>query len=157
MRGARCFEGQVAVARVMSQVGRMLGRLPARDRWGLGVVVASTAALIVYRYVYIEPRAWGAICAASSGVPLACYPRAALVWLQGKYLWGEAALGLGLLAFLARGPFVVCVAAVLVGIAAVENYNATWGMVGAALGAWSWLRVSGRSGDAVVDLSNEVK
>jgi hypothetical protein len=25
------------------------------------------------------------------------------------------------------------------GIAAVENYNATWGMVGAALGVWAWL------------------
>jgi hypothetical protein len=128
----------------MSQVGRLAGRLPARDWWGLGVVAVCTAALILYRYVYIEPRAWGVVCAGSGGVPLACYPRAALIWLQGKYLWGEVALALGLVAFLARGPFVVCVAAVVVGIAAVENYNATWGMVGAALGGWSWLRVADR-------------
>jgi hypothetical protein len=108
---------------------------------GIGVVVSCTAALIGFRYLYIEPRAWGAICAASGALPLPCYPRMALVWLQREYLWGGAALALGLVAFLARGPFVVCVAAVVVGAAAVENYNATWGMVGAALGAWAWLRV----------------
>jgi hypothetical protein len=28
----------------------------------------------------------------------------------------------------------------IVGIASVQNYNATWGMLGAALGAWAWLR-----------------
>jgi hypothetical protein len=27
----------------------------------------------------------------------------------------------------------------IVGIAGVQNYNATWGMLGAALGAWAWL------------------
>jgi hypothetical protein len=37
---------------------------------------------------------------------------------------------------------------VLFGIAAVINYNATWGMVGAALGAWTWLRAPGAATDA---------
>jgi hypothetical protein len=105
------------------------------------VVVACTAALIGFRYLYVEPREWGTICAASGPLPVPCYPRMGLVWLQREYLWGGVALALGLVAFLARGPFAVCVAAVVVGIAAVENYNATWGMVGAALGAWGWLRV----------------
>ena len=117
-----------------------MGTLARRDWVGLAVVAACTAGLIAYRYVYIEPRAWGTICAAAEGAPVACYPRAALVWLQREYLWGGIALALGLWAFLARGPFVVCVGAVMVGVAAVENYNATWGMVGAALGAWAWLR-----------------
>ena len=118
-----------------------LPRLGRRDRAGLAIVVAATAGLIIYRAIYIEPRAWGAICAAAAGAPLACAPRAALVWLQREYLWGGIALGLGLVAFLCRGPFVVAVAAVVMGIAGVENYNATWGMAGAALGAWSWLRL----------------
>jgi hypothetical protein len=114
---------------------------PSRQDWaGLAIVTLATAALIAYRAYYIEPRAWGAICAAA-GAPLACAPRAALFWLQTKYLWGGIALALGLWAFLARGPFAVAVASVVMGIAAVENYNATWGMVGAALGVWAWLRI----------------
>ena len=114
---------------------------PSLQDWlGIGIVIVATAALIIYRAYYIEPRAWGTICAAA-GAPLACAPRAALFWLQTKYLWGGIALALGLWAFLARGSFAVAVAAVVMGFAAVENYNATWGMVGAALGVWGWLRV----------------
>ena len=104
---------------------------------GLAVVAAATAGIIAYRYAYIEPRVWGAICAASAP-PMACAPRMALLWLQQKYLWGSIALGLGLVAFLCRGPFWVAVAAIVVGVVAVENYNATWGMLGLALGAWVW-------------------
>jgi hypothetical protein len=33
----------------------------------------------------------------------------------------------------------VAVAAIVVGVAGVENYNATWGMVGVGLGAWVWV------------------
>ena len=115
---------------------------PSRQDWlGLGIVTAATAGLMTYRAIFIEPRSWGAICAAAAGATLACAPRAALFWLQTKYLWGGIALALGVLAFLARWPFAVAVAAVVMGIAAVENYNATWGMVGAALGVWAWLRI----------------
>jgi hypothetical protein len=115
-----------------------LGKAGRRDVVGLAAVMAATAGLIAYRYAYIEPRAWGGICAAAAA-PLACVPRAGLLWLQGKYLWGTVALGLGVWAFLFRGPFWVAVAAIVVGIAGVENYNATWGMVGVALGAWVWV------------------
>jgi hypothetical protein len=111
--------------------------LARRDTIGLALVAASIAGMIAYRAAYIEPRAWGAVCAAAAP-PLACAPRAALLWLQQKYLWGAIALALGLWAFLWRGPFAVAVAAIMVGVAAVENYNATWGMVGLALGAWRW-------------------
>jgi hypothetical protein len=113
--------------------------LAARDWVGLAVVALATALLLAYRAVFIEPRAWGAICAASTP-PLACLPRAGLLWMQQRYLWGAVALAFGLLAFLVRAPFAVRVVAVVAGIAAVANYNATWGMVGAALGVWAWLR-----------------
>ena len=121
---------------------RRAGRLVGGRNWvGLAVVAAATAAMIAYRAAYIEPREWGTICAAAAGAPLACAPRTALFWLQRQYLWGGIALALGLLAFLRRGPLVVAVAAVVMGMAAVENYNATWGMVGAGLGVWAWLRL----------------
>jgi hypothetical protein len=115
-----------------------LGKAGRRDVAGVVVVAACLAGVIAYRAAYIEPRAWGAICAASAP-PLACAPRAALLWLQQKYLWGSASLVLGLAAFLWRGPFWVAVAAIVVGVVAVENYNATWGMLGLALGAWVWV------------------
>jgi hypothetical protein len=113
--------------------------LAPRDWVGVAVVALATALLLAYRAVFIEPRAWGAICAAAAP-PMACLPRAGLLWMQQLYLWGTMALALGLLAFLVRAPFALRVAAVVAGIAAVANYNATWGMAGAALGVWAWLR-----------------
>ena len=101
-------------------------------------MAAATCGIIAYRYVYIEPRAWGAICAAANA-PAPCVPRAALLWLQQKYLWGAGSLSLGMFAFIMRRPFAVALAAIVAGVVAVENYNATWGMVGLALGAWVWL------------------
>jgi len=113
------------------------------DAIGLAVVAASLAALLAYRHVFIEPREWGALCAAAAppaGVlPRACAPRAALLWLQHFQLWGAGALVLGLWAFIGA-PFVVGVAGVAVGLAGVVNYNATWGMLGLALASWAWVR-----------------
>jgi len=108
-----------------------------RDCAGLAAVAVWVAALLAYRYIYIEPREWGAVCAAASA-PLACAPRAALLWLQFWQLWGMAALVLGLAAFVGAG-FWAAVAAVALGAGAVINYNATWGMLGLALGAWAWI------------------
>lgn len=110
------------------------------DWFGIVVVVGSLACLLAYRSAYVEPREWLSACAAAAP-PLACAPRAALLWLQYWYLWGAGTLALGLWAFLG-GPFAVAVAAVALGAAAVANYNATWGMVGLALGAWAWIRRS---------------
>ena len=107
-----------------------------RDWGGVVVVALWLAALLAYRRVYVEPREWGAICAVAAP-PFACLPRQALLWAQQWGLWGLAALGLGAAAF-AGAP--VAVAAVAAGVAGVVNYNATWGMVGAALGAWAWIR-----------------
>jgi hypothetical protein len=108
-----------------------------RDWLGLLAVALVLAAMAIYRQAYVEPRAWGAICAAEQP-PFACVPRAALLWLQRFGLWGGGATGLGLWAFMG-GPFAVRVAAAALGACAVLNYNASWGMLGAALGAWSWL------------------
>lgn len=112
-------------------------QITPRDLRGVAIVAICTAALVAYRLVFVEPRAWASVCAAAAP-PLACAPRAALLWLQSYDLWGAAGLCLGLWGFLG-GPFAVRVAAVSVGIAGVVNYNATWGMTGAALGAWAWI------------------
>ena len=101
------------------------------------IVAAAVAALVFYRAVYVEPREWGALCAAAAP-PLACGPRDVLLWLQYEYLWGLGGLVLGVWAFVGA-PRVVGPAAVAIGAMAVINYNATWGMLGAALGAWAWL------------------
>jgi len=110
-----------------------------RDMGGLLVAVGVLATMLLYRAVWVEPREWGAICLAAEA-PFACAPRAALLWLQHWQLWGGGALALGLWAFLfPRAPFAVRVAAVALGAVAVVNYNATWGVVAAALGAWVWV------------------
>ena len=99
------------------------------------VVGVCWTALLAFRAVYVEPRAAAAACLAAASLP--CTLRTALLWLQYQELWGAAALALGLLAFFTRLP--LAVAAVVAGIAAIVNFNASWGMAGAALGAWAWL------------------
>jgi hypothetical protein len=113
-----------------------------RDVWGLATVIAVTVGLIAYRAYFIEPREWGTVCVGASP-PMACMPRAALIWLQRYYLWGTGSLVLGLLGFAWGGGFGAQLAAVILGVAAIENYNATWGAIGLALGAWGWLRRDG--------------
>ncbi len=112
----------------------MIGR---RDRVGIGLVLAATAALLVFRARYVEPRAWLGYCTAAHP-PLACLPRGWLLWLQTRGWWGAAGFACGLWAFLG-GPFAAAVAGLALGIAGVIDYNATWGMLGAALAVWGWL------------------
>ncbi len=109
-----------------------------RTLQGLLTVLAVTAALVAYRHWFIEPRHWGATCAAADA-PAICAPRAVLLWLQHWWLWGGMALAAGLAAF-ATARFWLAVAAVTLGIVALINYNATWGGIAVALGAWTWLR-----------------
>jgi len=117
-----------------------MGKLMTWKDWvGLVVVASVTATLIAYRRWYIEPRAWGAACVAANP-PLNCSIRDGFIWGQTHYAFGIAALALGLWAFFLRGPFPIRLAAVLVGIAGVDNYNATWSVIGAMLGGWTWLR-----------------
>ncbi|WP_376098124.1 hypothetical protein ACE7GA_08030 [Roseomonas sp. CCTCC AB2023176] len=116
-----------------------------RDLLALAAVVAAVGAMILYRAVGVEPREWGSLCLDLSRAPVGCYPRAGLLWLQHWQLWGAAALVLGFWSFL-RAPFVVRPLAVALGVMAVLNFNATWGMIGAALGAWSWAETVARQG-----------
>ena len=99
------------------------------------VLTLWLAALLLYRHYYVEPRAWVDACA-SAAPPFACAPRQALLWAQHWGLWGCFALALGFLSFIGAPLATLAIAA---GIAAVVNYNATWGMLGAALGAWAWI------------------
>ena len=115
-----------------------------RDLWALLAVAAAIGLMTAYRHVYVEPRAWGAICLDLSGAPFACRPRAALLWLQHWQFWGAGAMLLGFWAFLG-GPLAVRGAAVALGVIAVLNFNATWGMIGAALGAWAWVEANARA------------
>lgn len=122
-------------------------RVTKRDLLALAAVIAAVGAMVLYRHVGVEPREWGAACLDLSRAPAACYPRAALLWLQHWQLWGGGALLLGLWCFV-RAPFWVRPAAVALGIVAVLNFNATWGMIGAALGAWAWAEAMARQARA---------
>lgn len=113
-----------------------------RDLPALLLVVAAIGGAAFYRRYGVEPRFWAAACIAGQP-PFGCLPRAAAVWLQGQDLWGWAALLLGVAAFVTR-RFAVAIAALILGGAAVVNFNATLGMPGAALGLWTWLRLRPR-------------
>lgn len=115
-------------------VTQRMRNLPA-----LVLVVAAIAGAIIYRRYGVEPRYWAGACIAQNP-PFGCLPRMAVVWLQGQDLWGWAALVLGFGAFLTR-RLALAIAALIVGGAAVVNFNASLGMFGTALGAWSWLRL----------------
>ena len=71
-----------------------------------------------------------------------------VLWLQYQQAFGWTALLCGIAGFVLgkRWPGVLGVA---VGIAAVVNYNATTGIIGAAFGLISWIGlVTGRYGNA---------
>ena len=108
-------------------------------------ILVCLAALLAFRAAYVDAREWGATCAAG-GPPWPCLPREALVWLQYWSLWGLGALALGIGAFL-TGWLPVGAASIAVGAMAVANYNATWGVLGAALGLWVWIRAGNGVGE----------
>lgn len=112
-----------------------------KDIRALALAILVVGAMALYRGVWVEPRAWGAACLdlSAAGTPLACWPRAGLVWLQHWGLWGLGALALGVWSFLGA-PRAVRAAAVALGLVALLNHNATYGVLGAWLGAWAWAR-----------------
>ncbi len=88
----------------------------------------------------------GRASAPPAAPPLACVPRGGLIWLQGiSTCWASYRWPCGLWGFAWRGGYPAQLCAILFGIAAIENYNATWGAIGAALGAWAWVRREGWS------------
>ncbi len=114
-----------------------------REAKAILAVLAAVGLMLAYRHLQVEPREMGALCLDLSRAPLACLPRAGLLWLQHWQLWGAGAMALGVWAFLGA-PLAVRAAAVALGVIAVLNFNATWGMVGAALGGWAWVEAVAR-------------
>ncbi|MBP0444107.1 hypothetical protein J8J14_04890 [Roseomonas sp. SSH11] len=114
-----------------------------RDVLAALAVLASIGLMVLYRNLQVEPREMGALCLDLSKAPFACQPRAVLLWLQHWQLWGAGALVLGVWAFIGA-PLAVRAGAVALGVIAVLNFNATWGMIGAALGAWAWVEANAR-------------
>ncbi|MGH7118628.1 MAG: hypothetical protein ACREFP_06530 [Acetobacteraceae bacterium] len=110
-----------------------------RDLPALLLVAAAIGGVVLYRRYGVEPRYWVGACIAAHP-PFGCLPRAWVVRLQGQDLWGWAALLFGIAAFVTR-RFACALAALILGGAAVVNFNATLGMPGAALGLWTWLRL----------------
>ena len=106
-----------------------------RDLAYLLALALWLAALLAYRAAYVEPREWAAACIAVAP-PMACLPRAGLLWMQQVGLWGASALALGLASFLGAPLAPLAIAA---GIGGVANYNTTFAMLGLALGAWAWI------------------
>jgi hypothetical protein len=118
-------------------------RWTAEDWIGLWLVAVIGGGMFAFRELVITPRATVGLCAAANA-PSLCAPRAAVLWLQYEQGFGWAALLLGLIAFFA-GKRLAGVLAIGIGIAAVVNYNATTGIIGAALGLIAWVGlVTGR-------------
>jgi hypothetical protein len=101
----------------------------------LAVIIGGGAA--IFRQLAIVPRATVGICAASSA-PAFCGPRELVLKLQYFHGFGWAALCLGLLAF-ALGQRLFASLAIGIGVAAVVNYNGTYGIIGIALGLFAWI------------------
>jgi hypothetical protein len=107
------------------------------DGLGLAAVAVIGGGMYAFRQLAIVPRATVGLCAAANA-PAFCAPRGAVLWGQYEQLFGWTALALGLVAFFAGKRWAGALA-VAVGIAAVVNYNATTGIIGAALGLVAWI------------------
>ncbi len=112
-------------------------RLKPEDWMGLSVVAIVGGSMFLFRQLAIVPRATVGLCAAADA-PGFCEPRAVVLWLQYQQAFGWLALALGLTGFF-FGRRWAAVLGVAVGIAAIVNYNATQGMIGAALGIITWI------------------
>jgi len=112
-------------------------RFKAEDWMGLWAVAMLGGGMFIFRQLTIVPRAMVGICAAASP-PAICAPRHDVLWLQYEQGFGWAALVLGVVGFCAGWRW-AAVFALGMGIAAVVNFNATTGIIGAALGLVAWI------------------
>jgi hypothetical protein len=114
-------------------------RLGDADWYGLTVIAIIGVGFWLFRFQAIQPF-WTVGACAGASRPGFCLPRAAVLWLQYQQAFGWAAFILGVAAFaLGRRPLAVL--AIAIGIAAVVNFNATTGILGAALGVFAWFGV----------------
>jgi hypothetical protein len=112
--------------------------LSAGNRAALLSIILGVAALLLFSWRIYEPRALGLACVHGTAPAPICLARAGMAWLVRNALVGTAALVLGIAAFItSRTP--LCAAAIIAGSAGILFYNVTWGALGAALGAWTWL------------------
>ncbi len=109
----------------------------ALDLIGLALVLFIGGGAELFRQLAIVPRATVGICAAANA-PAFCAPRAAVLKLQYFHAFGWVALALGIATFI-LGRRLPGALAIGVGIAAVVNYNGTYGILGAAFGLFAWL------------------
>jgi len=123
-------------------------RFSAEDWMGVWVVAVLGGGMFAFREFFIVPRASVGMCAAANA-PAICVPRAAVLWLQYQQAFGWVALVLGILAF-CTGRRWPAAFAIGIGIAAVVNFNATTGIIGAALAIIAWIgAVTGRYPEGV--------
>ena len=112
-------------------------RLDVTDWCGLAVVAILGIGSWLFRFKTIQPLWTVGACAAVTR-PFFCTPRQAVLWLQYHQAFGWTALLFGIAAF-ALGRRGLGALAIGLGIAATVNYNATTGVVGAALGLYAWI------------------
>ncbi len=123
-----------------------MNRIFRQNLPGLLAVIVIGGGMALFRHLFIAPRATVGLCAAATGAPGYCAPRAAVQWLQYQQAFGWAALVLGVVGF-CTGRRWAGILAIALGIAAVINYNATTGIIGASLGLLAWVGVeTGRYG-----------
>ncbi len=112
-------------------------RWSVEDWMSLWMVAVLGGGAYAFRLLAIVPRATVGMCAAASA-PAICVPRQAVLTLQYYQGFGWAALALGLAGFF-LAKRIPAALALGIGIAAVVNYNATTGIIGAAFGLVTWL------------------
>jgi hypothetical protein len=109
-----------------------------RGEWiGIPIAAFGVGLLAVFRARVALSPAWDAACEAARP-PLLCAPRAWLFWSEYWGLWGGAALLLGVIGLAGRRS-APSVAALALGVVAVLDGNVSFGLLGAALGAWAWI------------------
>ena len=113
-------------------------RIGRQNLLGILTVILIGGGMALFRQLFIVPRATVGLCAAATGAPSYCAPRAAVQWLQYQQAFGWAALVLGVIGF-CTGHRWAGILAVAVGVAATVNYNATTGIIGASLGLLAWI------------------
>lgn len=101
------------------------------------LALAIGGSAIMFRQLAIVPRATVGICAAANA-PGFCGPRDVVLKMQYFHAFGWIALALGLLAFI-LGRRLLAALAIGIGVAAVVNYNGTYGVLGAAFGLFTWV------------------
>jgi hypothetical protein len=109
--------------------------LPARRRffradWMVPLIVGALALTLglVARYLWIEPREMGLLCA-DVPTPWWCGPRLAAVYVHQYNGWGLAALAAGLIALTFR-VYWLALAGMAIGLMGLVLYNAGLAAVG---------------------------